>query len=174
MQATPRPLFGARAEAGADLVGEDVVDRFGEVLLAVDDAGAVAVPEEVAPPFVPSVEPEGVDPVQSMHPAPELVDGRAEHQVVVRRHQAVGVDVPAESLDAVGKKREEAATVDAVAVDRGVVDAERRHVKDPVGKLSAQKASHDADRSRPIWPTKASWKTRRCFVTKDTSLSNTP
>src|SRR5947207_5312524 len=54
----------------------------------------------MAPALVPSVERERMDPVEPVHPARHGVDGRLEHQVVMRGHQAVRVEVPLEAVDA--------------------------------------------------------------------------
>jgi hypothetical protein len=102
--------------------------------------------------FVPAVEPQRVDAVQPLHAAREVRDGRRDDEVVVRRHQAVGVDVPAEALDAVGQQREERPPVDAVAVDRCVVDAERRDVEDAVGQKCTKRARHAANVTRGVAP----------------------
>src|SRR5436305_14155929 len=55
--AVPRPLGGALAQACADGVEEHVLACVAEVILALDRAGAVAAREQVAEPFVTSVEP---------------------------------------------------------------------------------------------------------------------
>jgi hypothetical protein len=132
IQAAPGPLFGACTEAGADRVVEDVVERGDQVLVAVDDARGIPVAEEVPPPFVAPVERQRVDAVEPFHAARHRVHRRREHEVVVRRHQAVRVEVPVEAVDAVPEEGQEAAAVEPVAKDRTVVDAERRHVEDAV------------------------------------------
>jgi len=149
MQAAPRPLVGPRAESGPDRVVEDVVERCGEVLVAVDDAGVVAVAEQVARAFVAPVEGEGVDPVEPVEPARHRIDRRLEDEVVVRRHQAVGVELPLEALDAVPEKRQEARAVEPVAEDRAVVDADGRDVEHTVGQLRAKDPRHRLLNVRP-------------------------
>ena len=140
IQATPGPFIGACAEAGADGVEEDVVERRGQVLVRLDDPGGVPVAPHVAPAFVPSVEGERVDPVETVHPASHLVHRRREHEVVVRRHQAVGVEVPVEAVDAVPEEGQKAAAVEPVVKDRAVVDPERGDVEDAVRQRSAKDA----------------------------------
>jgi hypothetical protein len=69
------------------------------------------------------VEPERVDAVQPFHPRPEPLHCRLEDEVVVGRHQAVGVNDPVEAADAVGKQPEEDEAIEVVAVDVAFVDA---------------------------------------------------
>jgi hypothetical protein len=132
MQAAPGPLFGARAEARADRVVEDVAERGGQVFVAVDGARGVAVAEEVTPALVAPVERQRVDSVQAVHSAGHRLDGGLDHEVVVRRHQAVRVELPVEALDAVPEEGEEARPVQPVAEHRAVVDTEDRDVRDAV------------------------------------------
>ena len=96
----------------------------------------------MAPALVPSVERERMDPVEPVHPARHGVDGRLEHQVVVRGHQTVRVEVPLEAVDALPQECHEAVAIDPVAEDRTVADAERRDVEDAVRQLGAQDARH--------------------------------
>jgi hypothetical protein len=56
-------------QPGADRVLEDVVDRRGEVAVALDDPGGEAVAEEVAPAPVAAVERLGVGAVQTLQAA---------------------------------------------------------------------------------------------------------
>jgi hypothetical protein len=142
MQAAPGPLLGARTEARAHGIRKDVVDRRGQVLVAVDDPRGVAIAEQMAAALVPSVEGERVGSVQPLHTACHRLDARLEDEVVVRRHQAVRVEAPPETADAVGEEREEPAAVEPVAEDRRVVDAEGRHVEDAVRQLRAEDAGH--------------------------------
>jgi hypothetical protein len=174
MQAAPGPLLRACAEACPDRVVEDVVEHGGEVLVAVDGAGGVAVAEEVTPPLVASVERQRVGAVQPVHPSGHRVDGRLDHEVVVRRHQAVRVELPLEALDAVPDELEEARPVDPVAEDRPVVDAQRRDVEDAVGKHGAEHSRHAAKRTA-LAPARArEARESHTFVTKRGSLSADP
>jgi hypothetical protein len=171
MQAAPGPLFGVRAEAGADRVVKDVVEGRGEVLVAVDGAGGVAVAEEVTPAFVASVEHQRVDPVEPMHPSGHRVDGRLEHEVIVGRHQAVRVELPLEAVDAVPEKRQEARPVEPVAEHRPVVDAERRDVEDAVRQVGAKHSRHAWKRTALAYAPPSRRGRSHTFVTKDRSLS---
>jgi hypothetical protein len=141
-QATPRPLFGAQTEARADRVREDVFAGGGEVVVAFDDPGGVAISEQVAGALVPLVEAESMDAVQALHPEPQLRDGRVDDEVVVRRHQAERVDGPVEAGDALSEQTEEGQAVGVVAVDRATIDAARRHVEDAVRQRAAQPSRH--------------------------------
>ena len=142
MQATPGPLLGPRAETCAHGIREDIVDRRGQVLVAVDDPRGVAIAEQMSAALVPSVEGERVGSVQPLHAARHRLDARLQHEVVVSRHQAVRVETPSEAADTVGEEREEAAAVVPVSEDRGVVDTEGRDVEDAVRQFRAEDAGH--------------------------------
>jgi hypothetical protein len=66
-------------------------------------------------------------------------------EVVVRGHEAEGVDRPVEALDAAPEVREELAAVGVVAEHGAAVDAARDYVEVPVGEQHAGQASHDVD-----------------------------
>src|SRR5437588_3273818 len=140
--ATPAPVVRAGAEACSDGVCEDVFAGGGEVLLPSNHPGGVAVAEEVTRSSVPFVEPEGVDAVQTVKAACELRDGRLHDHVVVRGHQAEGVDDPFETADGVREQLQERHPVLVVAIDRAAVDSTGCHVKDAVGKLAAKLSCH--------------------------------
>jgi hypothetical protein len=142
MQAAPGPLLRPGAEAGAHRVVEDVIDGRAEVLVAVDDPRGVAVAEEVTAAFVAPVEGEGVSPVEDVHPPCHLLDRRLEDEVVVRRHQAVRIQLPVEVLDAVPEELQEARAIEPVPEDRALVDAERRDVEDAVRQRGAKDSRH--------------------------------
>jgi hypothetical protein len=171
MQAAPRPFFGPRAQAGADGVEEDVVDRCGQVVVGVDDPRGVAIAPQVAATLVAPVERERVRPVQQVHPAGHRLDGRLEDEVVMGRHQAVRVDVPAEALDAVPHERKEAPAVKPVAEDGSVVDAEGRDVEDTVGQDRPKEARHRAERTPPASGTAPAGLQSHTFVTKNRSFA---
>jgi hypothetical protein len=174
MQATPRPLLGPRAEARPDRVVEDVVECRGEVFVAVDDAGVVAIAEQVTPAFVAPVEPQGVDTVQAVEPARHRVDCRLEDEVVVRRHQAVRVELPLEAVDALPEERQEARAVEAVAEDRPVVDADGRDVEHAVGQLRTEDARHREQRTPAGHWEPSPGTESHTFVTKARSTSSDP
>jgi hypothetical protein len=173
-QAGPRPLLGPGAQARADGIEADVVEHRAEVLVRVDRPGPEAVAEEVAAAFVPPVEAQGVRAVQELHAAGELLHGRLEDEVVVRGHQAVGVELPAEALACVAEEREEGLAVDAVAVDGGVIDAERRHVEDAVVEDAAQESWHESDRNARSSRRGPRRTIRHAFVSNDASGCDNP
>src|SRR5437588_5410429 len=84
----PRPLAGALAETGPDGVQQDVLARLCEVLLALDDAGAVAGPEEMTLTCVTPVEVLRIDPVEPLHSRRESGTRAVAGYVVVRGHAA--------------------------------------------------------------------------------------
>jgi hypothetical protein len=55
--------------------------------------------EDVADPFVPPVEALGVEPVEPTHAAGEVGFGGLEDEVIVVRHEAVGVAQPVAAVD---------------------------------------------------------------------------
>ena len=155
MQAAPGPLLGTRAETRANGVVEDVVDHRSQVLVAVDDPRGVPIAEEVAPAFVAPVERQRMRAVEAVHAARHGVDRGLEHEVVVRRHQAVRVEIPAEALDAVPEELQETRAIESVPEDRALVHAERRDVEDAVRQDGAKDSRHRRSvrcRRRPLNP----------------------
>jgi len=87
-------LAGCRCEAGTDCVLEDVLDRPGQVLVVLDEPRREAVAEEVAPAPVAAVERLRVGSVEALQAVREPPELGLDHEVVVVRHQAEGVDAP--------------------------------------------------------------------------------
>jgi hypothetical protein len=143
-------LLGPGAQSGADGVEDDVVEDGGEVLVGVHRLRPEAIAEQMAAALVPAVEAKRVGSVEAVHPAREVFHRRGDDEVVVRGHQAVRVDIPAESLDGVGEERQERAAVEPVAEDRRVVDAERGDVEGAVRQDAAQSARHAANVRRRL------------------------
>jgi hypothetical protein len=69
------------------------------VVLVADHERCEAVREQPAAAPVPPVEARAIDAVQEVHARREPLEGRFDHQVVVRPHQAVDVADPAEADD---------------------------------------------------------------------------
>ncbi len=88
------------------------------------------------------VEPLRVAAVEALHAGGELGDGCVHDQVVVRAQYAEREDGPAEVVDVVKQKMEEAAAVEVVAERRRGIHAARPDMEEPVGKQSPQLASH--------------------------------
>ena len=82
--------------------------------------------------------------IQQLEAARERVPRGVKDEVVMRGHQAEGVDRPVEPLDASPEMSEELAAVGVVAKDGAPVDATSDHVEVPVGKQHARQASHDS------------------------------
>src|SRR5262249_31498665 len=89
--AAPGPVGGTCAQPCADRIEQHVFPGALEVLLAFDDARAVAPREEVAVPFVPPVEPLRIDAVEPLHARGEVRRRAADDDVVVRSHEAHGM-----------------------------------------------------------------------------------
>ncbi len=109
-----------------------------------------AVSPEVPAPAVSRVERLGVEPVHSVQRAREQLARAVDHEVIVVRHQAQGVDVELESVDGPPELSEELSPVVAVEVDLSPLDTARRRVPDAVlGKGRSGEAGHpDHDRVR--------------------------
>jgi hypothetical protein len=142
--AVPRPpvLVRVEAEAGLDRVLADVLAGVFEVLLGLDHPGREAGAEQVAAAAVAQVEALGMAAAQVLDSGGELRLRRLDDRVVVVRHQAEGVDLPAVAVDGLRKELQEREPVVVVAHDRGPVDAARRHVEEPVRQLRAQDPRH--------------------------------
>jgi hypothetical protein len=148
-------------------VREDVFAGRGEVVVAFDDPGGVAISEQVAGALVPLVEAESMDAVQALHPQPQLRNGRVDDEVVVRRHQAERVDGPVEAGDALSEQAEEGQAVGVVAVDRATIDAARRSRgrRRPAACGATVLPSRDGNARRARHP--RMWKTSHTIVAKD-------
>jgi len=116
-----------------------------EVVLVFDDPGREAVGEQVSETAVAFVELLRVAAVQQLEPAREPLPRRVEDEVVVRRHEAEGVDRPVEPVDAAPEVREEVTAVGVVLEDGAARGAARDHMEVPVGERRAENASHDSD-----------------------------
>jgi len=138
----PRPLVGVDDEARADRVVTHVFERRRVVVFVVDDPGREALREERALASEPRV-------VLARIVALEPLDGRREplnravdHGVVVRRHQAVGVEAERPPLHGGLQERDESAAVLVVTEERRPVHRAGGHVEVPVRKRRAKESSH--------------------------------
>ncbi|HEU6446540.1 MAG TPA: hypothetical protein VFL61_15915, partial [Gaiellaceae bacterium] len=91
---------------------------------------------------VAAVEPQGVPAVQQVHSSREAFDRSGDHEVVVVRHQAEGVDRPRPADRDAPWQRHERAAVDLVVGDPRSVGASRRGVEGAVEELSARMPRH--------------------------------
>ena len=85
--------------------------------VALDEACAEAALEEVAVEPVPAVEQLGIRAIEALHPLRQVGRRRLEEEVVVVRHQALRMAVPAEPGDDVFRDREHQPPVGVVAHD---------------------------------------------------------
>jgi hypothetical protein len=130
------------AEAGREGVLEHVLDRLGEVLLGLDQAGAEAVAEDVPAAAVFGVVALGVAAVQELHSIGELPAGAFDDGVVVGAEQRECVDRPVEAVDGASEEGEEEAAVVVVPKEHPAGDGARVGVVDPVGEQRAGLACH--------------------------------
>ncbi len=137
-------------QAGPDGVLEDVLDRCGEVAVALDEPGGEAVAEEVAPALVPAVERLSVGAVQALQAVREAPELRLDDEVVVVRHQREGMNAPLVPLDFAGEQAEEEAVVVGVAEGRRARDASRGDVVDALRRELAARSPHAATLARVL------------------------
>jgi hypothetical protein len=140
--AGPRPVLGPGDEAGAHRVLEHVLDRGGEVLLALDHPRREAFAEEMAPAFAPPIERLGVDPVEPPHPLGEAPELGLEDEVVVVRHQAEGVHAPVVALHLLREEAEEQAEVVNHPERHRARHASGRDVVDPARRELVSRSPH--------------------------------
>lgn len=125
----PGPVLSAFDEPGAHRVVEDVLEGVFVVLLVVDHPGGEALTEERASAAVPSVVLAGVVALEPLDGWGEVFDPGVDERVVVRPHQAVGVEPEAPASDASRQQRDERSVVVPVAEQPGFVDGIRRQVE---------------------------------------------
>jgi len=123
------------------------------VRLVADDPRAEAPFEDMSATTVAVVEELRIAAVEALHSLGQVRCRGLDDEVVVRAHEAVRVHLPAKLA---GDHREQVEEVDPVDVgdeDRGVADAVRRHVEDPVRKAASQYSRHLASTvARPERP----------------------
>jgi hypothetical protein len=133
------------AEAGLDGVLEDVVDRCREVLVRLDHRGGEAVAEEVATAAVAFVELLSVTAVQAVEAGRELAPRCLDDHVVVRAHEAEGVDPPPKPLDDPREQAEKVPPVVVAREQRGLVYRAACHVVNAVREVSSKWSRHPLD-----------------------------
>jgi len=170
----PAVLVRIDAEPGLDGVLADVLAGVFEVPLRGDHPGGEAGAEQVAAATVAQVEALGMAAAQVLDAGGELRLRRLDDRVVVVRHQAEGVDLPAVPVDRLRKQLEEGEAVVVVADDRRPVDTARSDVEEAVRQLRAQDPRHEteASRSKPRRP--PLWKHRHTSATAARSAAATP
>ena len=118
--------------------------------LVPDDPGGEARLEHVPAAAVALIEQLGVAAVEALHAGRELGRRRFDDQVVVRAHEAVGVDVPVVLAFDDAEEVEEVEAIEVRAEDPSVVDPVRGDVEDAVGELAAKQSGHALDGSSRI------------------------
>lgn len=146
----PEPFAGTCTQTGSDRVLEHVAAELLVVTVVLDDLRRVAArpqwPEAIPAP----VEGLGIDAVQVLHAACEIRLRRFDDEVVMRRHEAVGVETPAEpSRDAL-QQIVEPASIELVTDDRASCDSARPRVVVGVRALDSVCSRHRSDGSRYV------------------------
>jgi len=103
--------------------------------------------EEMPATPVATVEDLRVAAVEALHPGGKPLRRGRDDDVVVRVHQAVRVDIPAELLGDRLQQIEEVEPIDVLAEDRRRTDAVRRDVEDTVREVASAQPWHPDDGS---------------------------
>jgi hypothetical protein len=150
----PRPVPRRCHHAGPHRVQVDVAAHFQQVGVAVHQNGLETALEDMAHLAVAAVHALGENAVDVPHQRREIGLPRAQHQVVVIAHQAVGQRAGVEAVEGLGEQVEEESPVVVVQEDRLLPVATGGDVVDGVGKFDAQRAGHGRLESGKT----ASWK----------------
>jgi len=138
----PRPVLAALDEARANRVVEDVVHGVLVVLFVVDDPGGKPLAEQCSLALEARVVLAGIVALDPLHGRREILDPGVDERVVVRPHQAVGMQPEAPTPDALREQRREGSVVVAVAEQPGFVNGVGGQVEVAVGQLCAEDSSH--------------------------------
>jgi hypothetical protein len=145
----PRPVLPALDEARAYRVVEDVVKRVPVMLFVADDPGGEPLTEERSLATEPGVVLPGVVALDPLHGRREVFDPGVDECVVVRPHQAEGVEPESPTLRALHEEHDECPIVVPVAEQPGFVDGVRGQVEVAVWQLGADYSGHAIDRTAP-------------------------
>jgi hypothetical protein len=140
----PRPVFPALDEACAYRVVEDVVKRVPVVLFVVEDPGGEPLAEERSLTTEPGVVLPGVVALDPLHRRREVFDPGIDECVVVRPHQAEGVEPESPTSRALREERDEGPIIVPVAEQPRFVDGVRRQVEVAIWQLGAEYSRHAA------------------------------
>jgi len=140
----PRPVGRVVDEPGADGVRKHVIDRRGEVVLVSDHPRREAFLEQVPAPFMAGVVLPRVDAVEPTKRRRELVRRALDDQVVMRPHQAVGVNAKAEGPRNSAQEGEKEASVNVVPEERQLGNRAGGDVEQAVRKMETWNAGHGA------------------------------
>ncbi len=147
----PRPVFTVADQSGSNGVVDDVLERILVVLFVVDHPRGEPLAEERALPAEAGVVLSRVVALEPLDCRGEGFDRGVDERVVMRPHQAVGVEPDAPALDALLEQRDERPVVVRVAEQPGLVDGVRRQVEIAVRELGAEDSRHASTlRLRPV------------------------
>ena len=138
----PWPVLPVLDEACAHRVVEDVVERVPVVLFVVDDPGGEPLTEERSLAAESGVVLPGVVALDPLHGRREVFDPAVDECVVVRPHQAEGVEPESPTLRALREERDERPIVVPVAEQPRFVDGVRSQVEAAVWELGAEYSGH--------------------------------
>ena len=145
----PGPVLRVADESGAHRVHDDVLERVLVVLLVVDDPRGEPLAEERALAAEAGVVLSRVVALEPLNRRREVLDPGLDEGVVVRAHQAVGVEPDAPAPDALLEQRNERPVVVPVAEQQGLMDRVRRQVEVAVRQLGAQDSGQRIDPTAP-------------------------
>jgi hypothetical protein len=138
----PGPVLAAVDKARPNRVVEDVRERVLVVLFVVDDPGGEPLAEERSLTTEPGVVLPGVVALDPLHGRRQIFDPGVDECVVVRPHQAEGVEPESPTLRALREERDERPIVVPVAEQPGFVDGGRGQVEEAVWQFSAEYSGH--------------------------------
>jgi hypothetical protein len=127
--AAPGPVLPALDEAGADGVVEDVVDRSLEMILVADDPGREALAEQGSSALVAGVVLAREVAVQPVERCREHLVRPLDGHVIVRPHQAVGVEDEARAPNRPSEVEHEQEVVAVVVEQHRLLDRVGRDVE---------------------------------------------
>jgi co-chaperonin GroES (HSP10) len=145
----PRPVVGEAGEPGLDGVLEDVFERVGVLLVALDGLRVVAAAEHVVAEAPPVVEPARVAPVEVAHAEIEVGLRRLDDEVVVRSEEADRVLAPAVAAQDAAQEVQEDTAVVVVEEDEPAAVADGRDVVVGAGGEVAAGAAHGTTVAAP-------------------------
>jgi hypothetical protein len=140
--AAPGPVLPALHQAGPHRIVEHVFDRRGELPLVPDDARPEALGEKRPEAPMARVVLACVVAVEPLQRARDLLRWPFDHEVVVRRHQAPGLEPEPEAPHGGSEVDQEQAPVDVVAEERRGEDAAGPDVEIPVRKTRPKNTPH--------------------------------
>jgi hypothetical protein len=145
----PRPLRSAADEARADGIRPDVLEGRVVVLLVPDHPRGEAFGEQGSTASVARVVLAGVRAVGDVHGAGQVLRAPFDDRVVVRPHQAVGVDRQRRASCGGRQQGEEEQPVFIRPEEDGLVDGPGGDMEEPVRKRGTKTPGHASTVGRP-------------------------